>query len=94
MSFFDGTYVDWLQEKACRGEVRMLARPAFRLATEAGWQELRDEIDSFFDILSPKSQAKLRRKRKDLENISQTVNEIKVGKYLHSLGTQLNTRIK
>ena len=86
MPFFDQSYIEDLLSRAERGLLPKLARPAFRLCTQPGWKTLRDEIDRFFARLDDSPQTRLRRKRNDLENISQTVNEMKVGMHLLAEG--------
>lgn len=84
--FFDEKYVELLREKDKTGKLSKLARPAFRLATYPKWQSLRDSINEIFKDLPADSQSRLRRKRNDFENITQTVNEIRVGFYLINEG--------
>lgn len=67
----------------------MRARPALRLATADAFEPLRKQIEGFVDSLPDDSGRRLVRKREDLENIVQTVNEIKVGLHLSSLECKL-----
>lgn len=89
MKFFEEKYIDSLLNKEKSGKLSKLARPAFRLATHPKWQFLRNFIDGLFKNLPIDSQSKLRKKRNDFENISQTVNEIRVGFYLISAGYKI-----
>jgi hypothetical protein len=89
MSFFDRDYIDYLVRLSSAGKLTKRARPAFRLATQEGWLPLREQINGFVDSLSLGSRTRLRRRRFDLENIGQTVNEIKVGMHLSSLGWKI-----
>lgn len=82
MTFFDEKYIELLREKERTGKLSKLARPAFRLATYPKWEPPRDSINEIFKNLPTDSQSRLRKKRNVFENISQTVNEIKVGFYL------------
>ena len=86
MKFFEEEYVTSLCEKDKSGKLSKLARPALRLATSPKWQSLRDSINDIFNNLPVDSQSRLRKKRNDFENISQTVNEIRVGFYLINKG--------
>lgn len=89
MTFFDEKYIELLCEREKGGKLAKLARPAFRLATYPKWQPLRDSINEIFKDLPADSQSRLRKKRNDFENISQTVNEIKVGFYLIKEGYKI-----
>lgn len=89
MKFFDEKYIELLQQKDRDGSLSKLARPAFRLATHPKGQSLRTSIDEFFENLPQNSQSRLRKKRNDFENISQVVNEIKVGIYLTKEGYKI-----
>src|SRR5215204_1112418 len=89
MKFFEEKYIELLKEKERSGKLSKLARPAFRLATYPEWAFLRDTIDELFKNLPPNSQIRLRKKRNDFENISQTINEIKVGFYLINEGYKI-----
>jgi len=89
MSFFDERYIDSLKEKERLGTLAKRGRAALRLATLPKWQPLRDSIDSLCSNLPLDSQRKLKSKRKDLENIWQTTNEIKVGLHLVGLDYEI-----
>jgi hypothetical protein len=86
MKFFEEKYIKSLLEKEKSNTLPKLNRAAFRLATLPDWQELRDSIDNLYSKLPPDSQKKLGKKRNDLQNIWQSVNEIKVGNYLLECG--------